>query len=630
MAPLVQTNIISGDVVAVGSPAQIPLLIGTTSVSSIATGTVLSFDPGDDPRATLGNGKTADAEQFLSRNTAQTIQVAIAAATWTPAPSLTHLDNTGGNSPTGPNVTIALGNGIPGNLDDHNLVLRITTGGALGSGIPTASLAYDGGAGVENFPLPSEGPAILRGTVDLTSSVPALNGLTLIFSSPSATTITFASSPTTAQGAADAFNALAISGSLAARARIAQVTTLGVTQMFFELFSTATGTSAGITVTAPSTADTTLGLSNTGVNGTAATYALPLSGHVLTFPTGTYVLAESYIGACVGPRISISAAAAALNAAVANFPNAPFGLVGVSQPADTAPNCASLVSTLETIRLSALQLPIPREFYIAVGGTWHTTSTTAATNQTNIASNDNAMLAAFAGTASNPNSVCLDDCYVPGSALLAPGKFRRSTVLDFMVKRAAAPRVAATVAEGLINEISLVAGDGLTFARDQNTATVHLEGLDGPGFFGLKSADDSGNVKFALGATRAGRTSRLRHDGDFAVCAETARLIQAVAKTWEAQRPALDPTTGQMADLDKLSRQGQVDGAIRSFLLPDSGLPNCTDFTVTIGDPPTGKFQDNGITPVTVVITTLGTITQVIITVAASGVNISPAPTTTG
>lgn len=624
MAPFLQTQIISGDTVAVGSPAQIPLLIECSPVSTTAVGTVLSFDPGDDPRTTLGNGKGSDDVLFVSRNTAQTVQVAIATATWTPAPSVTHLDATGGNSPTGPTVALALGNGIPGNLDDHNLILRITTGGVLG--VATGSIAYDGGPGVENFPLPTEGPAIVRGTVDLTASVPAMNGLTLIFTSPSSVTITFTSSPTTPQSLADLFNTLAVSGSLAVRARIAQPST----GMFFELYTTATGASAGITVTSPSTGDTTLGISNTPATGTPATYALPLSGHVLTFPTGTYVLSESYVAACVGPRMSNASIAAALNAAVTNFPNAPFGIVGVPQPADTAQNCAALVATLETIRAAALVATNPREFYIAVGSPWHTSSTTPATNQTNITTADNAVIAdaAFGKAAANPNSVCLDDVYVPGSALLAIGKFRRSTVTCFIVKRSSAPRVAATVAEGLINEVSLTAGDGLTLARDQNTATVHLEGLDGPGFFGLKSADDSGNVKFALGATRAGRTSRLRHDGDFAVCAETARLIQAVVKTWEAQRPALDPTTGQMADLDKLSRQGQVDGGIRSFLLPDTGLDNCTDFGVVIGDPPTGLFQNNGVTPVTTTITVLGTITEVIITVAATGVSIAQPPVT--
>ncbi len=39
-----------------------------------------------------------------------------------------------------------------------------------------------------------------------------------------------------------------------------------------------------------------------------------------------------------------------------------------------------------------------------------------------------------------------------------------------------------------------------------------------------------------------------------------------------------------------------------------------------VADPPTGKFQDNGITPVKVTITVLGTITEVQISIAASGV----------
>jgi hypothetical protein len=407
---------------------------------------------------------------------------------------------------------------------------------------------------------------------------------------------------------------------------------------FLAIATTAVSSSTTLTFNAsPGTAATLLGFATAEtVTGTNATYPLPRSGHALTFPTGTYVAGESYLDALAGPRASISAIVNAVTAALASFATIPFGFVVVPQPADTASNCKALVDALEAQRAAALLATVPRAYYCVVGGPWHTPSTNPVTNQANITTTDGLLLAAFASAAANPNSVAADDVYIPGSALLAPGDFRRSAAVAMAVKRASAARVAATVAEGTVPEASLVAGDGVTLARDQNTAVTHLEGEQGPGFFCLKTASDSGGIKFAIGATRAGPSSRLQNDGDFAVCTNTAFLAWQVVKPWEGQRPGLDPLTGQMADHEKQSRAGQVDTAVRPFLLPDPGgdataapLPNCTDFGVVVNNPPTGLFQNNGTTPVVITITTLGLIQQVILTLAATGVSIQVAPTGT-
>lgn len=615
--PFLTTQIVSGDSVAVGSPAQIPCLVLPSPIAT--TGATFAFNPGADPRPVLGYGFASDLLLYFLRSTSNVVNVAVAAPTWTAAPSVTHLDTTGGSSPTGPSMSAALGAAVPGCLDDHNIIVRVTTGGTLGTA--TGSVAYDGGPGVETFQIPTEGPAVLRGAVDITTP-PSANTKTLVFTVPSSTTITFSTSPTTPQGLADAFNALAVSGTLAVRARVAQT----ATAQYLELYSTAVGTTAGITLDATSTGDTVFGLSNTGVVGTAATYTLPASGLVLTFPAGSYVSGESYLLPCTGPRMSLSAIAAAEQAAIAAFASKPFGFFVVPQPAVDAPTCKATVDALETIRSTALNATVPRDFYTIVGGTWHTASSTPATNAANILTADQALLAAFQSATANPNSVAQDDVYLTGSSLLAPGSFRRSAAAAMGVKRASAARVAATCAEGTIPEASLLASDGLTAARDQNTATVHLEGLQGPGFFCCKAADDAGGVKLALGSTRAGSTSRLQHDGDFAVCAEAARIAQGIVKSWEAQRPGTDPVTGMMIGHDKGSRAGQVDEALRSFLLPSAGLPNCSDFGVVVNDPPTGKFTDNGITPVKVTVYTLGTIQEVAITIAATGTTTIAAP----
>lgn len=743
MAPtFLVTRIISGDTVAVGSPAQIPLFVVCSNLA--ATGSTFSFNPGDNPASVLGPGLGADVIAYALRDSGQTCAAVVAAPTWTSPPTLTHLDATGGNSPTGPTVTIALGAGIPGNLDDHNFVLRVRTGGALGTAI--GGIAYDGGPDVEVFNLPVQGPAQLTGTAAITpTTLATANGLTLVLSAPGAATLTF---PAGSLGAVAAglhgatatvaapvtllASSLLAAGktAIAANARRIRFTTAGLTPSdapanvvitgtdytgatqietlnlsqtagsvssvnayativsfaypsadgtgatiaigyedayasaaelaaevtalavavpvavvgsisqtalgsFLTIATTAVSSSATLTFNAsPGTGAALLGFTaNETATGTDATYPLPRSGHVLTFPTGSYVVGESYTDALVGPRASIAAIVNAVTAALATFSTIPFGFVVVPQPADTAADCKALVDALESQRAAALLATVPRAYYCVVGGPWHTPSTSATTNQANITTNDGLLLAAFASAAANPNSVAHDDVYIPGSALGAPGDFRRSASVAMAVKRASAARVAATVAEGTVPEASLTAGDGLTLARDQNTATVHLEGEQGPGFFCLKKADDSGAVKFALGATRAGASSRLQNDGDFAVCTNTAFLAWQVVKPWEGQRPGLDPLTGQMADHEKQSRAGQVDTAIRPFLLPDPGgdatatpLVNCTDFGVQVLNPPTGLFQNNGITPVVVTITTLGLIQQVILTIAATGVSIQVAP----
>lgn len=729
--PFLTTKIISGDAVAVGSPAQVPCLLACSSVA--APGKCFAFDPGDNPVPTLGAGLVSDALLYLLRRSAQRVVVAIAAATWTAAPSVAHLSATGGSG-TGPVVTVALGAGQPGCLDDMPaLTLRIATGGPLGTA--QGSIAYDGGSGVEDFTLPVEGPAVLRGTMDISLGA-SISGQTLLWSAPAVETVTFstgslvaapaglkaatatvasivtlgpsdllvaglaalaahprrltfltaggtpADAPATVSitgtfpdgtaasevlilsqtagavtsgatyasivsivyAAADGtgatiaigyfdahaspaeivadFNAGAIAAPLDVRARAAQTGT----GTYLELYSVFTGMSITETINPSSSADFpalgfTSGAGNLTATGTAATYPLPTVGLVLTFPVGTYIVNESYVMIAVGPRASVSALKNAAIAAHDQFAINPFGFLMTAQPSDSAGNAVTLVATFETLRAAWLADPnTPRDVYFGVGGPWHTASSVTATNATNITTNDNALVSAFSTAAASANSVAVDDVYFPGSAFLAPGFFRRSAVLAWAVKRASANRIAATVAEGIVPDATLTGGDGLTMARDQNSAVVHIEGLDGPGFFALKSAADDGSVKFALGATRAGKTSRLRHDGDFAVCCETARLAQAIVKPWEGQRPGVNSLTGQMVDSDRNSRAGQVDAGIRPTLLPDDGIGNCSDFGVVINDPSTGLFVDNGIAPVVITIFVLGTIQQVQLTISATGV----------
>lgn len=610
-----KTTIESGDTVAVGSPASTPCLIVCSSL--LAVGAVVALDPGADFGAQLGSGLAADVGLFISRTTSSRLLAAVAAATWSAPPSIAHKDATGGNSPTGPTVTVALAAGVPGCLDDHTIVVTPTSA-------TTATIAYDGATVAESITIPAELPAVLRGKVDLSGlTLSTLATKHLDFTSPASLVVTW-TTPTSIQDIADQFNAQAIAAPVALRARIAQT----ITAKYLEVYSTAGGSSVTATIDATaSDADTVLGFNATSpanltTPGAPATYSLPRSGLVLTFPaTGPYVAKETYTLPCVGPRSSLAAKVAAAAAARAQYNTNAFGFISTVEPIDTAANVVATVDAFETLRAQWLADPIaPRDIYFAVGGTWHTASAVRATNEANITAADTATLAAFATEAPNPNSVVEGDVYIQGAATLAIGSFRRSAAIPWVVKRAAAPRLAATVAEDSIPEVVLVGPDGLTYARDQNTATIHLDQLDGPGFFVLRTMADGRTVKFALGATRAGKTNRLRHDGDFAVACEAARLAQGFTELWEGQRPETNKTTGMIAEHERASRRDAVLEVMTEFFRPTQGLVNASDEpTVTVLDPPSGKFTDTGITPVKVSWVTLGTITEVDIIIAATG-----------
>jgi hypothetical protein len=735
--PFLTTSITSGDRIPANSPAARPCLILASALAIV--GACYAFDPGQDPRTTLGYGMGTDELLYLLRNSGGSrVVVAVAAATWSAAPSVV-------KSGSGPTVTCALGAGQPGCLDDHRIILTITSGGILGAA--QASLAYDGGEGQETFTVPAEGAAITRGLLDITDGAD-VEGLTLLFTAPApggsiafgagslagaaaglkvatatvaapvtlspsdmltagktalsagprrlifttagatasdapaTATITGIGPDGNAYGAAEvlnlsqtagsvttvrpyksiinivysaadgtgatiaigyssrfataaelaaAFDVLAIAEPLAVRARVAEVGTA----QYLELYTTAVGASASIDITgsdAPIETATGLDISEVAT-GTAATYAVPLSGLVLTFPAGTYVADETYTMACTGPRMSNAQVLAARTAAIAQYSTNPFGFFCIAQPASSGASAKSLIDSLEAARLLDLNATVTRDWYAVVGGPWHTASAVAATSTANIASADQALVAAFGSAAASANSVAVDDIYLPGSSLLAPGSFRRSAAIGWAAKRAAVNRLAATVAEGTVPEAQLLAADGLTAARDQNTAVTHLEGLQGLGFFVLKSADDSGAVKFDLGATRAGSTSRLQHDGDFAVCAETARKLQELCRGWEAQRPEVDTTTGMMTEGSKSSYRAMADATVRPFLRPEStedsaALPNCSDFDVQISNPSDGSlFTNSGKAPLKCTVYVLGTVQAVSIDISATGTTIAPATT---
>src|SRR4051812_28019705 len=95
----------SGDRSAPRSVAQIPLLLGT-SRSGVVGGPSKAFAPADDVQGSIGPGKAS--ALALGMAAIGFCVVGAVACTYAALPAVTHLDATGGSSPTGPAVAVSL------------------------------------------------------------------------------------------------------------------------------------------------------------------------------------------------------------------------------------------------------------------------------------------------------------------------------------------------------------------------------------------------------------------------------------------------------------------------------------------------------------------------------------------
>jgi hypothetical protein len=308
----------------------------------------------------------------------------------------------------------------------------------------------------------------------------------------------------TAQEIVDAFNVLAVAAPLDVRARASQT----ATATYFELYSTTAGAALTMTLDlSASTADTPLGLTTASATGAAATLPIPFTGLTLTFAAGTYVEGDVYTMTTTGPTASTAAIATAADA-IRNS-DFPFGFIAPLTVPSSATNARGLCDALdakiadwdsdEEAAIFPIQL---------TAGPWHVASATPATNATNIATVDQALLAAFAGHASI-GTVVPGDGYATGSNLV--GSYRVPALLGvaYMLAAFKLSDDPGAASHKAIPEWSLMAPDLVTGARDQaNRRTVNkLGGSRGPGFTVLSTVSKGPRVK--RGVTRAGLTSRL-------------------------------------------------------------------------------------------------------------------------
>lgn len=518
-------------------------------------GSVFSFNPGADVHASLGDGPGTEAVLSHLRNTGVPCKFVRATGGSTALSAVTH----GG---TGPTVTAS---GTP--TDNADIRLTVTKAGAGGTG--QASLAVDGASYDQMIDIPAEPPPSILGTVDLVGlTLSTLAATTLIFTAPAAFTVTFAS-PTSIQDIADQINAQAISGSKVNRAEIKQ-TAAGVKNL--RLYTTTGGASVSLTIDAASTGDAILGVSGTDA-GEAATYLIPYTGVTLTFPTGAYVLGDTYQITASGPACTVAALGDAADAL--RLSGEAFGFIAIAQPAANPSDARALINMMDTkISTWATDTAAPIFVTYLANGSLHTASSTKATNEVNIATNDNAMKLAFAGHV-DKGTVCDDDIYITGSKLL--GSHRRP--LSLLVAQAlAGNKLSDDPGNGShqdLTECSISHPDTLTYARDENTATVTMGGSAGPGFTTARVR--SGKVRIMRGVTRAGQSSRFVDIGPYRATLRAAQVLRAHLEKLENTDYETNPD-GTLLDEDL----AEIKAGIREELLqavvrePTDYMSDCT------------------------------------------------------
>jgi hypothetical protein len=353
---------------------------------------------------------------------------------------------------TGPAITLS---GTP--YDTTSPKLKVTKGGDLGTS--TFRLALDGGTYGPTVDVPYAGTAQVTGTIDISALSWPQTGLTLILDGDVGVAITYTAligETTLAAFIANA-NAAFVAGPSSARIRLVQ-------GRYIQAYSITAGSASSIAVSATSTLDTVFGLSNVAATGAAATYAIPNTGLVATFPAGTYVVDEIYSWTTVEPSFSTTelvTALIALQQSGLQFRD----IVILASPVDgtdTRAFAAQLGTSLASWRAGP-----PKKFAVAIVNSSVGLSSAIATNDTDVK-------VSMSGQSDDYVAVTHGDIFMAGTEM--NGSFRRPLSFAIGVRAAAYPISSdpGNREQPQLEESSMVGPDGVTLARDEETATVKM------------------------------------------------------------------------------------------------------------------------------------------------------------
>ncbi len=353
---------------------------------------------------------------------------------------------------TGPAITLS---GTP--FDTMSPKLKVTKGGALGTS--TFRLALDGGTYGPTVDVPLTGVAQVTGTVDISALSWPQTGLTLILDADVGAAITYTAliAETTLAAFITNANAAFLAGPSSAQIRLVQ-------GRYIQAYSTTSGAGSSIAVSATSTLDTVFGLSNVAAAGSAATYAIPNTGLTATFPTGTYVVDEIYSWSTVEPTFATSDLVTALTA-LQNSNLSFRDIVVLTSPVDGTDTRAfanQLATSMTEWRAAAKKKFAMALFNSCIGLT------------SAIATNDTDVKVSMMGQANDYVTVTHGDCYMAGTEY--SGSFRRPLSFAIGLRAAAYPISSdpGNREQPQLEETSMVGPDGVTLARDEETATVKM------------------------------------------------------------------------------------------------------------------------------------------------------------
>ncbi len=322
-----------------------------------------------------------------------------------------------------------------------------------------------------------------------------------------------------------AFNALAVAAPLNVRARLVQ-------GKYLQTYSTATGSSATQTISASSTADTKLGLSNSPATGDPATFSPPNSGITFTFPTGTYVVDEVYSWECTGPRFDSSDITDAMDALLADTTKTWDDIVILGVPADGTETKAwadAIKAKLATWRGTDPKRATFVFFPSSLG----------ATGTSGITTNDSDVKTQMLSFTDQYQCCVHGDGYGQGTEF--PGKLRRPLVHAVGVL-AASRRFSADLGSRDYPEIpewDMTAPDGTTKARDENTAVVKMYSRQSSGQRFTVCKQEKSLPYIVKSVSRAATTSKFRHVGVIRMGRAALNLGYDEARKLENTDPAL-------------------------------------------------------------------------------------------
>ncbi|HEV8462073.1 MAG TPA: hypothetical protein VGQ38_15340 [Gaiellaceae bacterium] len=528
----VDTTITSADNTLAPDTSGILAMIGPSELGTV--GLVYQLSPGQEPYDTLGGGQLSEDAAF-ELDQGATIVAVPATTTAGSIGTVSHEDAAGDGPGTGPSITVT---GTP-LIDLPLFIAKIKTGGDRDGGAAIISIAFDGSTYVLDIPIPPAPQAVLIGTVDLTGlTLSTLNAETLKITPDdhAQITVTF-TAPTSVADVIDQINTQLTSGGTAARAILYQ-------GKFLKLYSATHGTGSTLAVDATSTADTTLGISNTPAAGANATTSLPYTGLTLTFASGTYVVNETYAAPIVGLSCSQTAILAACDAL--RDSGVPFGQLLITQPPADGAALRALVDAV-TSKVNGWGSGAEAIWVDVI-----VASPLGATGSTGIQTNDNDVKAAMLGQVDKTILVAHGDAYVAGHRIQGE---HRASIARAVAARLATQRLSQDPgygAAGALPGVNMTGPDGVARARNEATAVVKMGGSTGPGFTVLTTK--RGDPYVVHGVTRAGQASRYVHVGVLRMAYRVAQVLFGYAQTVENWDPFLSGNgTIRQSDGDTLA-----------------------------------------------------------------------------